>query len=85
MPDRPYSDMTIDQLERLVRENREKPAILGPIRVELEYRTTPRAKQLLKEVLALVEGDIPKPKPPRAGRPEHQESLFTPPSEDEEN
>lgn len=78
MPDRPYIEHTIDQLERLVADNRDRPAILGPIRVELEHRTTARARRLLKEVLAVVEGDIPKPKPPRAGRPADQQSLFTP-------
>jgi hypothetical protein len=68
--------MTIDQLEALVAANRDRPAVLGPVRVELEHRTTRRARQLAKEVLALVEGDIPKPKPPKAGRPGDQGSLF---------
>jgi hypothetical protein len=80
MPDRPYIDLTIDQLEKLVADNRDKPAVLGPIRVELEHRTTPRARQLAKEVIALVEGDIPRPRPPKAGRPTDQGSLFTPDS-----
>jgi hypothetical protein len=84
MPDRPYIEHTIDQLEQLVADNRDRPAVLGPIRVELEHRTTARAKRLLREVLALVKGDIPKPKPPRAGRPADQQSLFTPSSQDGE-
>jgi len=74
--DRPYVELSIVQLEKLVSDNREKLAVLGTIRVELEFRTTSRAKQLLKEVLALVEGDIPRPKPPKAGRPQDQRSLF---------
>jgi hypothetical protein len=77
VPDRPYSNHTIDQLEGLVALNRDRTPVLGPIRIELEHRTTPRAKQLLKEVLALVEGDIPRPKPPQAGRLVDQGSLFT--------
>jgi hypothetical protein len=80
MPDRPYIDHTIDQLEKLVAENRDRPAVLGPIRVELEHRKTQRAKQLAKEVVALVEGDIPKPRPTKAGRPTDQGALFTPDS-----
>ena len=76
MADRPYLDLTIDQLERLVEENRQRLAVLGPIRVELEHRTTSRAKQLLREVLALVEGKLPTPKSPPAGRPIDQQSLF---------
>jgi len=84
MTDRPYIKHTIDQLERLVAENRTRSAVLGPIRVELEFRETPRAKQLLREVLALVEGEIPSPKPPRAGRRTNQGSLFgTGPPNDE--
>ena len=84
MPDRPYIEHTIDQLEQLVADNRYRLAVLGPIRVELEHRTTARARQLLKEVLGLVEGEIPKPKPPRAGRPADQQSLFTPSSQEGE-
>jgi hypothetical protein len=74
--DRPYVELSIVQLEKLVKDNREKLAVLGTIRVELEFRTTTRAKQLLKEVRALVEGDVPRPKPPKAGRPRDQGSLF---------
>ena len=82
MADRPYFHHTIEELERLVAENRERPAVLGPIRVELEYREKPRAQQLLREVLALVEGDIPRPRPPRAARPSDQGSLFGPTPEE---
>lgn len=84
MPDRAYSELMIDQLEQLVAENRDRPAVLGPIRVELEYRTTRRAQQLLREVRALVEGEIPTPPPPKAGRPTDQQSLFSPGSSESE-
>ena len=84
MSHRGYLKHTIDELEKEVAANRDRPAVLGPIRVELEHRTTPRAKQLLKEVRALVEGDIPKSKPPRATRPADQTSLFAPGSRQKE-
>lgn len=74
--DRPYFHLTIDELERLVSENRQVLAILGPIRVELEHRKTPRAEQLRAEVVALVEGRIPPPKPPPVGRAEDQGNLL---------
>jgi len=76
MTDRPYFDHEIDQLEQLVLQNRDRAVILGQIRTELEYRTTARAKQLLKEVLALVEGKIPKPPPPPADRATDQRSML---------
>ncbi len=80
MQERPYCDRTIDQLEELVAANRDRVAVLGHVRVELERRMTDRAKQLLKEVQALVEGRIPKPKPPRTARRADQHSLFIPDS-----
>lgn len=77
MSDRPYIDFTIDKLEELVSDNRDKIAVLGPIRVELENRHTARAKRLLREVVALVEGEMPRPKPPRAGGRGDQHGLFS--------
>ena len=77
--DRPYFDLTIPELEALVRKHASDLAVLGPVRVELEHRDKPRARQLLREVEALVHGQVPRPaKPPRPDKPEDQLGIFPP-------
>lgn len=57
--DRPFFHSSIQHLEELVGENRSRPAILGQIWSELTYRDTDRAKQLMREVKALLDGTVP--------------------------
>lgn len=74
---RPYFDMTIPQLERLVADHREKPAVLGQVWEELTYRDTDRSRQLMREVLGLLNGVVPQPPPPlQADGPEKQIDLL---------
>jgi len=75
MADRPYIQMSIVELENLVKERRSDMAVLGPIRVELENRTTKRARQLLREVQGLVAGEIPQNKTSLPDVPENQIEL----------
>lgn len=79
MAHRPYVKHRIDQLKELVLQNRHSKAVLGPIREELEYRKIAGARQLLKEVRALVEDVVPPPKRTRASRSTDQTDLFVGP------
>ncbi len=65
--DRPYLEMPIQDLEKIVRENKSSRVVLAKVKEELEFRTNRRAQQLQKEVLALLGGDLPMPprKPPK--------------------
>lgn len=63
--DRPYFEHSVTQLEKLVAEYRSEPAVLGQVWQELTYRESTRSKQLMREVLGLLDGRIPEPK--RAG------------------
>ncbi len=74
--DRPLLPLTVDQLEELFTQHRYDDAVLGRISEELSYRSTDRAQQLRKEVLGVLEGRIPRIRPPRAARPEDQSELF---------
>ena len=63
---RQYIKASIEELEKLVADNQNRLQVLGDIRAELTYRETPRAKQLLREVEALLGGQVkmpPKPAP----------------------
>lgn len=72
-----YFDTPLDELASLVCEHRGKPAVLGPIWEELTYRSTDGARQLRREVKALLDGTIPAPPPaPRPDSPDDQRSLF---------
>lgn len=74
---RPYMEATIAELERLVSENRTSRTILAEIREELRFRKRERARQLLREVEGLLEGQVPMPpKPPKPDDPEDQLSLI---------
>jgi hypothetical protein len=77
---RPFSEASIKQLQDIFRQNRYKRVVLAELREELVFRKTPKAKQLLKEVLALLAGDVVLPrKPVRASKPEDQIELLSPP------
>lgn len=68
---------TIDELEALVRKNQSNRVVLAQIREELKHHRRKRARQLLKEVLGLLEGQVPMPpKPPKRDRPENQLPLI---------
>ena len=73
---RPFFKTTLDDLEKMARENLHNGQILGDIRSELSYRTTDRAKQLERELLAIAEGRlVAPPGPPRKDRPDDQGEL----------
>jgi len=75
--DRPYLEASIEDLEKIVKENVNNRTILAKIREELGFRTTRRAKQLRREVDAVLRGEVPRPpKPPRPDRPDDQLSLI---------
>lgn len=75
--DRPYLASTIDELEQIVKENLSNRTILAQVREELGFRTTRRAKQLHREVEALLRGELPiPPRPPRPDGPDNQLSLI---------
>lgn len=66
--DRPWFHLTIPELEQLVSQHRTQPAVLGQVWQELTYRDTDRSKQLMREVLGLLDGVVPQP--PRAQKPD---------------
>ncbi len=74
--DRPFINHEIHELEELFQRHLHDDATLGRISEELSYRTKDRAQQLRKEVLGVLEGRIPRIRPPRAARPEDQSELF---------
>jgi hypothetical protein len=74
--DRPLSNASIDELEKLFDKHRADHAVLGRLREELTYRTTPRAKQLRREVEGVIEGLVPVEKRVRAAQPEDQLGLL---------
>jgi hypothetical protein len=74
---RMYFHTPLDELAALVLAHRNEPAVLGPIHEELTYRQTDGAQQLRREVLALLDGQIPHPTPPpRPASPDDQTTLF---------
>ncbi len=77
MTTRPHFDTTIDELERLVHENLHNIQVLGELRQELTFRTTERAKLLMRQIEAVVAGLLPvPPKPPAPERPDDQQELL---------
>ena len=77
MTARKYFEVDISELERLVRQNKHSLAVLGEVREELTYRKTERAKQLRKEVEALVAGRLPMPtRPKRPDSPDKQIDIL---------
>jgi hypothetical protein len=75
---RPYIECSIVQLRNIFLDHRPDLAVLGDLRVELEHRKTKGARQLLREIEALVGGQVPRPsRPARAARPEDQVNLFS--------
>lgn len=74
--DRPFMDATIDQLEKLVDEHKSDRVVLAQIREELKFHKRKRAKQLLREVVGLLGGEVKMPKkPPKPDDPENQLPL----------
>ncbi len=74
--DRPFINATIDELEKLFSEKKSDRAVLGRIREELTYRTTRRAKQLMREVKGVSDGEVPVTKEVRPDRQEDQLGLL---------
>lgn len=74
---RPHFRTPIEELEALFKANLHNLQILGEIREELTYRTSERAKQLIREIRGIEEGLMPKgPTPQRPERPEDQGELL---------
>ena len=75
--DRPYFKSSLDEIERLVQEHKHQRVVLAQIREELQHRDTRRAKQLLREVEGILDGEVrPPPRPSRAAKPEDQIDLI---------
>ena len=78
---RPYQRHSIDELGTELKKHRTNHQVLGELRSELTYRTTPRAKQMLREVTALIKGSITLPPTPmKPPEPNDQVVLFDPTS-----
>jgi hypothetical protein len=76
--DRPFFKAPIEELEKLLSQHRFDHAVLGRLREELTYRTTRRAKQLMREVEGIIEGRVPTEKKTRPAQPEDQLGLLGP-------
>ena len=77
---RPFSEASIKELQDVFQKNQYKRVVLAELREELGFRKRPKAKQLLKEVLAVLAGDvILPPKPVRPSKPEDQIELLSTP------
>lgn len=61
---RPLFDAEIEDLEKIVREKSYSRTQLAEIREELGFRESARARRLLRDVVALLGGEIPMPKKP---------------------
>lgn len=73
---RPYLEHSIEELEGIFKENRHSRPVLAELREELLHRQTSRAKNLLRDVRALLEGEVRMPRrPPPPDDPEHQLGL----------
>jgi hypothetical protein len=72
-----YIAASLAELTQLVQENLHRKQVLGDVRAELSFRTTSGARQLEREVAAIIEGRVPlPPKPPRPDRPDDQGELL---------
>lgn len=78
MTARKYFEADIVELERLVRENKHSRAVLGEVSEELTYRkNTERANQLRREVEALLDGRVARPRRPlKPDSPENQIDIL---------
>lgn len=75
--DRPYMDASIEHIEKIVQDHKSERMVLAQVREELRFRKTRKARQLLREVLGILEGEVPvPPKPPREDTAEDQLSWL---------
>lgn len=72
---RPFKKADIDQLEELFEKHPHKRQVLGELKSELTYRSTDRAKQLLREVEGVLSGDVQVKKPAPEDSPDYQMTL----------
>lgn len=74
--DRPYMETTIEELEKIVDKHKADRVVLAQVREELGFRKRERAKQLLREVLGLLAGEVKMPrKAPKPDSPDAQLPL----------
>lgn len=77
---RPFVRNSVAELEAMLRKHTGDRAVLGELREELQFRKTPRARQLLREVLGLLAGEVPTPpKPLKRPEPTDQRELLSVP------
>ena len=74
--DRPYFDLEIPELRQLFSKHGHSLLVLGQLRTELELRESRSAKQLLKEVTAVLDGAVRGPQKPEAPWPTEQGDLL---------
>ncbi len=75
--DRPFMDAPIEKIEEMVRDHTSNRVVLAQVREELQFRKNRRARQLLKEVQGLLDGEVPMPaRPPRPDDPSNQLPLI---------
>lgn len=74
---RPFMEASIEEIEKIVQDHKSERLTLAQVREELQFRKTKKARQLLREVLGILDGDVPvPPKPPRKDRVEDQLPLL---------
>lgn len=74
---RPFMEASIEEIEKIVQDHKSERLILAQVREELQFRSTRKARQLLREVLGILEGEVPvPPKLPRQDRAEDQLPLL---------
>jgi hypothetical protein len=75
--DRPHFDLTINQLEEIVRKHQHSRFALARVLEELQHRDGERAARLRRDIQALLDGEIEMPrKPPKPDSPDSQMPLI---------
>lgn len=75
----PFFHLTVEEIEAPFMAKRHDRFVLTQIPEELQGRGTVRARQLLRETVAVLEGTVPMPeKPVRPAKPEDQLDLTKP-------
>lgn len=78
--DRPFSEASAAELEQIFVKHKHDRVVLAQLREELGFRHTRKAKQLLKEILGVLEGNVVlPPRPVRPAKPEDQIDLLPEP------